>query len=401
MGKSIIIDPYQSINRKGLNCLLKTITPDRSQTTSVNLFIFLFIAFLIVSCSSLPIESIPTTLPTEYLPTAAALTLSASGALNSLTPQSSPQPLFTAPAELSTELPTISETNVNGLTPSTATKFATDFAENEPELHQPTTTAKIPQPTTEKTQDVNTSTLELTATAFQDTTGRAQSPTPAPPIPEATIQIFELGDLSKVTSPIPISARLTCGQGKTIRFELYGEDGRTLARYMRTYENIPWNAARIGFNMEYEIDSAAELGRLVVSAEDSFGRLIEATSMNLILISQGLNEINPPSGLQQRIIIQDPPEKSLIQTGKLIVSGRAKPASNLPLRAMLVGEDGKILGQRLAGIVMPIPGDYGIFIAEVPYSVKELTPALLMVFEEGGKTSPYTYLSSIEVLLAP
>ena len=170
---------------------------------------------------------------------------------------------------------------------------------------------------------------------------------------------------------------------------------------MRTYENIPWNTARIGFNMEFEISAAAELGRLVVSAEDSLGRLIEATSMDLVLMSQGMSEINPPTGLQQRIIIHDPTEKSLIQTGKLIVSGRAKPATNQPLRAMLVGEDGKILGQRLAGIVTQIPGDYGVFIAEVPYSVTEVTPALLMVFEEGGPTSPYKYLTSIQVLLAP
>jgi hypothetical protein len=225
--------------------------------------------------------------------------------------------------------------------------------------------------------------------------------TPGPPIPEARIQILRLGELSKLVSPLPVSARLTCGEGKVIRLELYGEDGRLLARYVRTYDNVPWTTARIGIEMDFEINSAAELGRLVISAEDSYGRLIEAASLDLVLMSQGISELNPATGLQQRIIIQEPFEKSLIQNGTLIVTGRARPTSNQPLRVMLVAENGKILGQRLAGISAPIPGDYGTFIAEVPFTVTEVTPALLVVFEEGGQISEYTYLTSSHVQLAP
>ena len=132
---------------------------------------------------------------------------------------------------------------------------------------------------------------------------------------------------------------------------------------------MPWGAARIGLSLDFEILSAAELARLVISAEDVYGRLIEVNSMDLVLLSQGMTELNPPSGLQQRIIIQDPVEKALIQNGSLIVSGRARPETDQPLRVMLVGENGHVLGQRLAGISAPVPGDYGHFIAEVPYTV--------------------------------
>jgi len=225
--------------------------------------------------------------------------------------------------------------------------------------------------------------------------------TPAPPIPDARIQIYQLGELSKVMSPLDVSLRLTCGDGKVIRIELYGEDGRLLARDVRNYSKVPWEAARIGMKLDFEISAAAELGRLVIIAEDAYGRFIEINSMNLILLSQGMTELNPPSGLQARIIIQDPTEQTLIQGGRLIISGRARPESNQPLRVMLVGEDGRILGQRLAGITILVPGDYGTFLAEVPYAVTEVTPALLTIFEEGGTISATSFLTSLKVLLAP
>jgi len=194
---------------------------------------------------------------------------------------------------------------------------------------------------------------------------------------------------------------LTCGDGKVVRIELFGEDGRLITRDVRKYDRVPWDAARIGISLDFEIAAAAELTRLVVSAEDSFGRLIEVNSMNLILLSHGPTELNPPSGLQQRIIIQDPLEQTLIQGGKLIVSGRARPETDQPLRLMLVGQDGRILGQRLAGVSVLTPGDYGAFLAEVAYSVSEVTPALLTIFEEGGLISETSFLTSLNLVLAP
>lgn len=366
---------------------------------------FLLAALLFItqltSCAGLIPSSIATPLPTEFLPTAAALTLSASGAILLSSSQLSPEPTsltidHTSTSKITPPVYITFSAESGGLPAPTATVIATPQLMASPTPKQTATSSPSPPVATETSPPLDTSPTDLSSLLLYTPTH-----TPAPPIPDARIQILRLGELSKIASPLQVSTRLTCGEGKNIRFELYGEDGRLLARYLRTYNNIPWNTARIGFNMDFEISAAAELGRLVVSAEDSYGRLIEANSIDLILMAQGMSEINPPGGLQQRIIIQDPPEQSVIQTGKLIVSGRARPATNQPLRAMLVGEDGKILGQRLAGLVVQIPGDYGVFIAEVPYSIREVTPALLVIYEEGGNISPYTFLTSIHVLLAP
>ena len=90
---------------------------------------------------------------------------------------------------------------------------------------------------------------------------------------------------------------------------------------------------------------------------------------------QGATQLNPATALWQRLIIKEPSPLEMIQGGTLIISGR-RPAQqpDQPLRVMLVGEDGHILGQRLAKVNVTIPGDYGTFIAEVPYTVTAADP---------------------------
>jgi hypothetical protein len=153
--------------------------------------------------------------------------------------------------------------------------------------------------------------------------------------------------------------------------------------------------------LPFEISATAEMGRLVVSAEDVFGRLIDLNSVNLVLLSTGKTELNPTNALWQRIVIQEPAPMALIQGGTLLVSGLAQPEGDLPLQVLLVAEDGRVVGQRLAGVNPTTPGGYGTFSAEVPYSVEELTPARLTVSEDGGLISPLAHLASIEVQLSP
>jgi len=353
----------------------------------------LLIASLLSGCAQTIKTPVPTPIPAEFLPTAIALTLQASGVgLSTPHPSPSPKsvsaslatPLITADVITATE--TTVPTKTTTPTPTaTATAKETDVATAEiiPTL---VITASVPlQPTTTQQATVSATSQSL----------------PPPEIPDANIQIYRLGELSLVTSPIDLTARLTSLNGKVVRVELFGEDGRLLARHVRTFPTTSWQVAKIGISLDFEIRSTAEEGRLVVSMEDDHGRLIDVNSVHLILLSQGVTELNPATALWQRIIIQEPAPKALIQGGSLIVSGRAKPDINQPIKVLLIGEDGKILGQRLASLSTPIPGDYGNFIAEVPYNVTEMTPALLVVLEDDGKPSDIAHLSSQPVVLAP
>lgn len=335
-------------------------------------------------CATLAGPSLPTPLPTEYMPTVVAQTLAAQGVelpnTRTALPERSPQASNTLPPTLTatwTQRPTYTPT-------SSATPTAT-----------PTVTRT---PTPDRTSLAATSSYILSLTPPPGT----QSPTPAPALPDAPIQIYRLGELSRVISPIDVTTRLASGIGKVVRVELHGEDGRLLARYLKTFLVVPWEIAKVTVNLEFEIRAAAEAGRLVVSVEDSYGRLIDVNSVNLILLSTGMTELNPATALWQRLIIQEPIPKALIQGGIVVASGRALPDNpEQALRVMLITEDGRILGQRLAGVDIQTPGDYGVFRTEIPYVVTDLTPALLVVYEEGEPVSDIAHLSSIQLVLAP
>lgn len=186
-----------------------------------------------------------------------------------------------------------------------------------------------------------------------------------------------------------------------MRVELHGEDGRLLGRQLSNLPAIPWSFASLSTEMDFEIRLAAEHGRLVISVEDSYGRLIDVNSVNLILLKFGESELNPATALWQVIQIQEPQPNTLIQGGMVTVSGLARPNTENPLFIELISRNGQNLGHRLAAVEVQIPGGYGAFAVDVPYLVNEVTPALLVVYESGGTLSEIAHLASLEVLLSP
>lgn len=320
-------------------------------------------ALWISGCAGLEGPAQPDLIPTEELPTVIALTLQARG-VTVAAPAAGWTPEPREPTQLSTIGPIVTPA-----TPASASTLET------PSPEAPATSAAP--------------SIRL-------------SPTYAPPLPDATVQIYRIGEMSRIVSPLQVTTHLRSRWGKVIRIELFGEDGRLLARHLRSFQNVPWDAARVDVNLEFGISAAGEAGRLVVSVEDPFGRLIDVNSVNVILLSHGETELNPATALLQKLIIQQPAEKELVLGGRLIASGRALlNQPDQPLRAMLVNESGKILGQRLARAEAKFPGDYGDFTVEVPYSVAELTPARLVIYEEGEPISDIAHLASVEVILAP
>lgn len=341
----------------------------------ISVFFMICLLILPSSCNSLVQENAATVIPTEYMPTVVAMTLSASG-IQVATHTQQPSPLaesvLTPTPDLSVSLSPISTEATTTTQESNQTRL--------PQASQPVLTATNPA-------KLNTPSIP--------------THTPAPIIPEARVQIFRHGERSLVTSPIQVYARLTSRTGKTARIELFGEDGRLLARQVKVYNQLPWHVATLLFDIEFEIQAAAEAGRLVISVEDIYGRLMDLNSVNLILLSTGVTELNPATALYERIRIDEPVANSLIQGGTLIVTGLAQTSSDQPLRIALIDENGLTLGGRLAGVNTNMPGGYGEFFAEVPYTVTTLTPALLIIYEENQSTQEKIYLTSVEVVLSP
>ncbi|HEX9617347.1 MAG TPA: hypothetical protein VGA03_08005 [Anaerolineales bacterium] len=225
--------------------------------------------------------------------------------------------------------------------------------------------------------------------------------TPPPEIPLAAIQILSPGPASKVASPFLMRAYVPPGPNGVVRIELQGEDGRLLMREVRVYGNTRGAQVLIGQEVTFGISAVAEVGRLQISVQDENGQVMALSSVDLILLSIGEADFNPPGDLLEPIFIQTPQAGDTIQGGILIVSGLARPRTDQPLMIDLKAPDGKILGTRQVAIEASPGSTYGTFTIDVPYTVSSPARARLFVWERGDPIPGMAQLSSLEVMLSP
>lgn len=318
---------------------------------------------LLSGCSNPSGGGFATPLPTEYIPTVIALT-SQAGLTREV--QESESTMAPSPSTSQTEVATVTET---GPPPSPTAR--------------PTETPLEPSPTPY--------TLPPPASA-----------TPYPSIPNAEIEIRNLGEYSRVTSPLHVYSYLRTGDDGRVLVELLGEDGRLLYRELSAINYAPAGGHAVFLtDIEYEIPGAAEVGHLRFSVNDEYGRVYAANSVDLILLGIGDFEILPPKDVLSHIVIQEPTRKKLIQGDKVLVSGLARVDSEQPLLVTILDTEGKIIGQRLAGVETPPDGGYGPFAVEVPYNIDSLTNARISITKSDPGLNEVTYLSSVEVMLSP
>ena len=329
---------------------------------SSRLALSLLTGMVLSGCSVLVGPTLPTPIPTQHLPTIIALTIQANGDSSAV----------------------LAEAGADGTAPgqSTVTPQVTASPTAQPSV-TPTRTPAGPS-----------------ATPY--TLSPPPTPTPTPEIPNAGIEIRNLGAFSKVTSPLHIYAYLKPGAGGKVRVELIGEDERVLVRNIKVMDFVPVGAwAVMSLDLDFEIAATAEAAWLKISVDDEFGRTVAMNSVPLILLSVGEADIVPPMDVLAPIIIREPTRRTLIQGGTLIVSGLARPGSDNPLLVRLVTAEGKEVGMRLVGVDEREPGKYGEFVAEVPYNIVDPTKVLVTVTEGADSLSDVIHLSSIEVMLSP
>jgi len=191
------------------------------------------------------------------------------------------------------------------------------------------------------------------------------------------------------------------GSDGRLRLELLGEDGRLLVRKVLVYDP---SLERIILNetIDFEINAVAEAARLQISTFDRYGRPLALDSVDVVLLSMGEADINPPGPTGEKIIVQEPPANKLIQGGTLIVSGLARTDGQQPLLIELLASDGKVVGYRQAAVIADPSGGYGSFMAEVPYKVDTATWVRMTIKENSNnRLAGVMYLTSLELLLSP
>ena len=221
-------------------------------------------------------------------------------------------------------------------------------------------------------------------------------------LPEGEIQIYVPGELSRVSSPFRFVANLQPSPNNTVLIELLGEDGRTLTRKL-ILAFPPGGTTRTNAltDIEFEIEALAEAARLVITVEDEYNRIRAIASVNLVLLSTGITQMNPYVDRFENIVIQQPSANVMIRGEALIVTGIARTQSDKLLIVELINREGEIVAFGFATVITQEGEEFGFFAAELEYEVEEPIWVLIVVRESGERIPGLVHLSTIEMVISP
>jgi len=217
----------------------------------------------------------------------------------------------------------------------------------------------------------------------------------------ASLQIIQPGDGAALTAPVAIRARRLGEGAARLWLELYGKDGRLLARRIVRLSGPDAAAGLVEEQLDFEIPAAAEQGWLRLVLQDSQLRFMAVDTLPLTLLREGQARAAPPEQDAPDISILQPKPGVQVSGGMLEVRGTVSSDVKLPLRVQLVDAAGRVVGQRLAGGETGGSSGQVVYTAQVPYTVRKATPVRLLVFEEGGELAQIKHLSSLELVLKP
>jgi hypothetical protein len=219
---------------------------------------------------------------------------------------------------------------------------------------------------------------------------------------EAELIVKRPGQLSRIVSPFRVIAYVDPGPDRRVQVTLLGEDGRTLAsKRVRAMEFLGLDNGNMITDLEFEIDVLSELGRLEISVYDEFSRVRQMNSVNLILLSVGETDRNYTAEAQERIIIQYPLANYMVEGESLLVSGSVRTTSEKPLSLTLIDEQGNLVGQGEATVVLSDDQSSGLFIGEIPFSVDTPIWVRLSVAIPGDRIPGHEYIKTLEMVISP
>jgi hypothetical protein len=283
------------------------------------------------------------------------------------------------------------------VTPISAPESTSPEIVDQPAVTLTATQPAMPSPS--PSSSPNTPTVSAGTPAGRPT--RTPTLTPTAAIPDAAIQMLEPGPYSRLVSPLHVRASVKPGGDGRVRIELLGEDGRLLVRKILRYGEET-RRSFLDETLEFEIPGVAETGRLQISTHDAQDRVVSLAVQDLILLSIGENEINPPGELTEQVIIQEPRPNKLIQGDTLVVSGMARSFDNQDLLVELIARDGRVVGYRQAFLTESTQGGYTPFVVEVPFKVEAATNVRLTIKANSqSRIEGLIYVISEEILLSP
>jgi hypothetical protein len=300
--------------------------------------------------------------------------------------------------------PTITTTNTQGIAPSitqTPTITLSPTITETPTISLTPTITLSPTLTSTPTRTLPpTRTIRPTRTPTNTRTPTI-TPTPTPPL--ASLYFLRPAMLSRLVSPIQVEAGAYPGSDGFVQVDMVGEDNRLITSLLLDYRQYIGKNILVNPEIAFEIPGVSELARIVLTTRDPFGRKTAVTSVDVILLSIGGNEIFTNQTIDESYIVRSPLRDEVLKGGKVRISGLARPVNPSPLIFELLDESGTVIAS--ANLNVPAPSgnlSHTPFELEILYSVTTRTPVLLTIRQESDNRITGTVsLSSRSLILEP
>jgi hypothetical protein len=209
--------------------------------------------------------------------------------------------------------------------------------------------------------------------------------------------------MSKVTSPIHLSSIASPGDDGYIYVNLIGEDGQVISHLDQRYYTRQGERFLFAPQIAFTIPGPAEFARLEIRTRDKWGRDISISSVDLLLLSVGNNEIFDPISVLEPYIIWYPREGATISGGTLLVNGLVQPVNNTPIIFELIDDGGKLVGStKIDAPSIEYGQTHAQFAAAVPYKLDAGAEVRLVIRQDSISRIPGTVaLTSMRLILAP
>ncbi len=232
---------------------------------------------------------------------------------------------------------------------------------------------------------------------------RTPTTTPSPTPQLAFYRINNLGMYSKVISPVRPEAIVSPGEDGLIYVEIISENNNSISKEVFNYQTYINRHIGIAPEIDFELGSVSENSRLLITSYDRFDRIMWLTSVDLILLTIGKNQISPPKDFTEPYIIRTPLEEEEVVGGMLEVSGVARILNTNPILIECIDPEGRVITSTQVELHAPIEGMSHIpFSVFLPYQITEATNVRLTIRQESNNRIPGTIsLFSYEIVLLP
>jgi hypothetical protein len=155
----------------------------------------------------------------------------------------------------------------------------------------------------------------------------------------------------------------------------------------------------LSLKIPFEIRAAAEIGVIQVSTKDKLGRLQSLSSLRILLLSNGVSQINPAgNAIYERVTFLQLPVNSDVFGGILSLRGQFTPYNHQPVILELISDTGQGLSLRVLNFPSLDPQNFN---TTLPYKVTQPTQARLFIHQEDDVLKGPVYIYSQEITLNP